>query len=420
MGIFDYLRQNVRDWHDDVSQNVTAKSQDCATAAGDAGEEFTKTILGHRIFSGGGGGVILCNKRVPLHQERKREIDFIIVTSKKVHIVEVKNWSGRIIGKVSDEKWIKEDRSGSRECKNLIQDNFDKVSALTAFFQATGYDIKPEQIEHKVFFVDSVRDDGSTRLVLDKSIENSDFVITTPKLKYFLDVEQLDNCDDVGLAKQLAIRLADLLFEFCLGEEVSGVVTDGLLGRVGKDKHRKMIEDLKRLPTWDHVKLFGGAILRGDIIGHYGSQGKDWKNMLLDPSGVDISTVGKVTNVIVERNCNTVSKKAFSLVRSMVMGNMPLLLHQSLKEELFFGLEKHLEQIPTNLVRGNIDYHLRFRAVGNTKNEVDAAPSSDELQDQISSRPNDLEVAMPNIVEIQYGNRQANLHWLFNNVIPTK
>ncbi len=346
---------------------------------------------------------MLSNKRVPIHETGKREIDFIVITQKKIHIVEVKNWSGRIHGKINDDMWTKEsgfmcEPGDVRQCANLVFDNYKKSKVLSSFLNGIGYDVVPEQIEHKVFFVDTVRGDGSIRLHMDRSIEESPYVITTPKLDFYLNIDQANNVDDASYFTRVAIELADRLLEYILGEEVAGRLADGLLGRVGKEQHKKLLEDFKCLPTWDHVKIFGGDVLRGDIMGHYGKYGNDWKNMFIDNSGIDIARVGRIKNSIAERNCNDLSSKGMSLLRSMLMGNMPLVLHQSLKE-IIFGLHERLENIPTNMARGNVEYSLRFKPAGS---------------------PTEVGLEMPTITEIRYGNRQAHLHWLFNNVVPRK
>ncbi len=401
MSFFDYLRQNVKDWHENVNKVTQSISRNRRSLAGDTGEEFVKRLLGHRNFSKGGGGLMLSNKRVPMHETGKREIDFIIISQKKIHVIEVKNWSGRIQGKLDDYSWIKEsnfteNKEDAKQYRNLVFDNLEKSKVLLSFLNRIGFDVGNKQIEHKVFFVDTVRGDGSVRLHMDKSIEESPNVITTPKLGYYLNIEQANNVESAAHFTRLAIELTDRLLTYVLGEEVSGRITDGLLGRVGKEKHKRMLEDVKYLPTWDHVKLFGGEVVRGDIMGHYGYHGIDWQKMFIDHSGIDISKVGRINNNISERNCKDLTSKSASLVRSMLMGNMPLILHQSLKE-ILFGLHERLEKIPTNIARGNVDYNLRFKP---------------------AASPTEINLELPGITEIQYGNRQTYLHWLFNNVIP--
>ncbi len=116
--------------------------------------------------------------------------------------------------------------------------------------------------------------------------------------------------------------------------------------------------------------------------------------MFIENTGIDISKIGKINNKISERNCNDISSKSISLLRSMMIGHMPLLLHMSLKD-LIFGLNEKIDKIPTKFARGNPDYVLRFKPAGKAE---------------------EVFLEMPEITEIQYGNRQAFLPWLFNNV----
>lgn len=140
----------------------------------------------HRHFGGNKNCVLLPNKRVPrVDGSDKREIDLILVSKKKIHIYEVKNWSGRLEGRIDDKLWVHYPRMGEpRQVKNITMDNLEKASVLATFLNKLDIEIEPDEIDYRTFFVDSKRPNGSIRFDISDNIKNDKSIVTTDKLGF--------------------------------------------------------------------------------------------------------------------------------------------------------------------------------------------------------------------------------------------
>ena len=262
MSIAGYFRKNLKNWQEHSRKRINPLYQKGKDKAGFQGEEFIKKlIVTHQHFRGRKNCVLLPNKRVPKTQGGgKREIDLIIASKKKIHIHEVKNWSGRLEGRIDDATWVHYPRAGEpREVKNITTDNAEKASVLSQFFKRIGIEVSPKEIDYRTFFVDSKRPDGSIRLNISSKISKDPSIVTTDKLGFYLNVEQADNIDQINHWQKVIVSFVEKIVSFTLGEESGNRFIDGFSGRVGKENHKKLINSLKILPTWDQmiwVQLF--------------------------------------------------------------------------------------------------------------------------------------------------------------------
>ncbi len=63
--------------------------------------------------------VVICNKTLPTNDGRSYEIDFIILASRWVFVLDEKSWRGRITG--SDQEWVRADGTSERSPLNKIE-----------------------------------------------------------------------------------------------------------------------------------------------------------------------------------------------------------------------------------------------------------------------------------------------------------
>jgi hypothetical protein len=398
----DKIKQNFKDWQQHSKNKIEKEHADGIDTAGRRGEEFLRNLMvNHRNFGGTKNCLCLPNKRIPkLDGQGKREIDLILVTQKKIHIYEVKNWSGRIEGRIDDPKWIHHPSYGGepREVDNLIIDNESKANLIISFLNYYGYDVSQEQIEHKTIFVDNIRPNGDVRLHLPNDIKNNKFVITSEKLNHYLDIEQAGNVDRYDFWQNMILKFIEFVITRTLGEEYGDRFIDGISGRVGKERYKKLLEDLKLLPTWDQLMMYGTKIYSGDIIDHYGFH-EDWKNMFIDAGGIDFSKIEEIHNTTVYREPDQkLENKLKSLGKSLIRGYMPL----KAKGRYIYS--------PLSQFRGNPYYKLKFLPAGGVKDQ------NGNLLIETTGKLKPLEIPILKINQILYGNKYANEKWLFNQL----
>ena len=387
MSFSDYLRKNLENWQEYSRKVIKPQIQDGKDQAGLQGEDFVrKLIVTHKHFGRRKNCLLLTNKRVPkVNGGGKREIDLILVSKKKLHIHEVKNWSGRLEGRIDDPMWTHYPVKGSpREVKNLTMDNAEKAAVISQFLSRLGIEVAADEIDYRTFFVDSKRSDGSTRLAISSKISSDESIVTTDKLGFYLNVEQADNIDQINFWQETIVKFLEKVISFSLGADSGDRFIQGFLGKIGKENHKKLVASLKMLPTWDQLIFYGTKIESGDIWGHYGF-GKDWQNMFLSSPDKDtFSKIEEIANRRVNRKPSlNFQERIGSLGKSLMRGFMPL--HVSGK-----GLFRPIGQL-----RGNPDYRLNFQPAGEKEQ---------------------IRIPIMEIDRIIYGNRHNNENWLFNQI----
>ena len=94
------IKKRLTEWK--AIQRVQRHVEDGAITGGDAGEqEFLDLLRSHRRARHVN---FYTERRLPSRkQNRKREIDLIICTPSKIHLLEIKNWSGFV--QESENSW---------------------------------------------------------------------------------------------------------------------------------------------------------------------------------------------------------------------------------------------------------------------------------------------------------------------------
>jgi hypothetical protein len=193
------------------------------------------------------------NKRVPAGR-RRREIDLIVVTPTRIHVIEVKNWSGSLARQGA--RWVQTNRSGRRiEHPDLVADNRDKNLALVDYLNAKGIDLDPRQVgtylSNKVVFM-------NPRLAIESpEIRENPDVLEYARLQAYLKEQKRSSFGQAVLAS---------VAEWCLGAEGSGAFIEGRLGRLPPEKVRAITEAVDELATWDSLGFLGTKVLNGDLL----------------------------------------------------------------------------------------------------------------------------------------------------------
>lgn len=245
MKVFDRLH----DWRKVVS--TSPMLEDADVLGGREAEHFLHTLVQSRgNFK---GASLFPNKRVPAGN-RRREIDLLIVTAKRIHIIEVKNWSGSL--RVVGDRWVQTNRNNREiEHPNLVADHQDKNAALVNYLRQEGVRLdrnaRAKYLSSKVIFM------NPRLIVQDRAIFDHPDVLLRHRLDSYLNQQ-----DRAGFAE----RILGSILDWCLDSESAAGVMDGRFDSLTPDKLAGVRAAIDRLPTWDSLQYFGSRVEIGDLI----------------------------------------------------------------------------------------------------------------------------------------------------------
>ncbi len=241
--------ERLRDWRDVVSTAPSA--EDPEVLGGRQAEQFLNTLVeSHFNFK---GASLYPNKRVPAGN-RRREIDLIVVTAKRIHIIEVKNWSGSL--RIVDSKWVQTNRNNREiEHLDLVADHQDKSVVLIDYLKREGVALDPKvqgkYLSNKVIFM-------NPRLeVQSPAIVNHPDVLLPRRLNSYLDKQRKPGFGE---------RLLGSVIQWCLDSDGADVVMDGYFGSLTSDKIEAIRIAIDKLFTWDSLQYLGSKVDTGDLI----------------------------------------------------------------------------------------------------------------------------------------------------------
>lgn len=196
-------------------------------------------------------GHVFSNKRIPRDLQAaamgRFEADLIVLTPRRVVLLEVKNWSGQL--KVAGDRWIQVQRSGTEVTHpNLLAHNREKLRALHRYLGQSGVNIPAERFHQAVIF-------ANPRLEIEPSIAEH------PAVLLMTDVGDVLG-DGTSLARHAAARLVQLLTD----AETSATLAENLLRVIPPSEVTTAAQAIQALRSWDRLTLRGGRELQGDII----------------------------------------------------------------------------------------------------------------------------------------------------------
>jgi hypothetical protein len=243
------LSQRLREWQQVVS--TVPAEEDPEVLGGRQAEHFLHTLVqSHYNFK---GASLYPNKRVPA-RNRRREIDLIVVTAKRIHIIEVKNWSGHL--RVIGNQWVQTNRNNREiEHPNLLADHHDKNSVLIEYLRRQGVSLDPgaqaKYLSNKVIFM-------NPRLVIhDRAISCHPDVLLPNRLDSYLNQQRRS-----GLGE----RVLGSVIQWCLDTESAEIVMDGYFGSLTPEKVSGVCAAIDQLATWDSLQYYGSRVEIGDLI----------------------------------------------------------------------------------------------------------------------------------------------------------
>ena len=223
-------------------------------AAGRDGERALREMIGSSFRLGDAG--VFAGRRIPSRRQgRRREIDLIVCTPRVIHLIEAKNWSGRL--EVVGGHWRQTRRNGEVVGHgDLLADQRLKREAVVEYLNDRGLDLDErfvrDHIAPKIIFT-------NPRLELDPTVETLPEVISRRELDGYLGRQRPRN---------LAERMAASVLAFCLDWEVrmAGERPPSDSGPIPRDRYGKIVESLSGVGTWDRLEFHGTRIVAGDVV----------------------------------------------------------------------------------------------------------------------------------------------------------
>jgi hypothetical protein len=242
----DTVMDRLREWYQLAKTPFVY--EDPAVLAGRQGEEQLRTMVDANIRYRGAESFV--GKRIfsPANQ-RRREIDLIVVTANRLHLFEVKNWTGDL--SANGRQWVHLKKSGERKVfSDLVVDNAEKQTLVLEYLARRGAALPRERVSPKLILI-------NRKLRVDRAIASNPHVITAQKLERHLDTQK---------ASSFGERLVCSVIEYCLSIEAAEMVVDGLFGNLHGDKYRRVVAAIRELNTWDQIVMNGTRVLSGDLI----------------------------------------------------------------------------------------------------------------------------------------------------------
>jgi len=246
------LMGRLRQWSE--IQRVRPSQEAPDVTGGRDAERLLKELVGSSFHFQ--DAHVFAGRRIPSkRQARRREVDLIVCTPRMIHLIEVKNWSGRL--DVRDGAWCQTRRNGQVvEHSDLVETNRLKRDAVVEYLNEGGVSLDApmvqEHIVPKIIFM-------NPRLELERAIEDRADVISRRELDAYLGRQP---------RRGVAERMFFSLIELCRDRESPGGTTSSPSATNGipADRYSRIVALLSRTATWDRLHFHGTKIVAGDVL----------------------------------------------------------------------------------------------------------------------------------------------------------
>jgi hypothetical protein len=249
-------REHFDTWHLLSKTDLRPIQEEGSILAGRDAEDLLRNLVDENYSFKGCHS--FAGKRIPnLDGKGRREIDLVVITAKKIYVIECKNWSGELI--LHQDRWVQvktdKNRQVERTHENIWQLNQFKMNLLVRNLANSGIQIRSQDICQKIIFM------------------NKNLKIIDPHRYSYPDIITADRLDTYLAQQNNRLKPHERLFSSVIGllldEEIQDKIVDGIgIDRVGGDRHQQVIQTVSKFGTWDKVCLHGTKILSGDIYYH--------------------------------------------------------------------------------------------------------------------------------------------------------
>ena len=182
---------------------------------------------------------------------RRREIDLIVCTPQVIHLIEAKNWSGRL--EVLGGDWRQTRRSGGGRAREPARRNRLKRDAVVEYLNDRGLDLDER----------FVRDHIAPKVIF-----------TNPRLELDPTVEALPEVISRGNSTDTSGGSARGAWPSGWPRRCSRSASTGKRGWRGRprpgaippDRYGKIVESLAEVGTWDRLEFHGTRVVAGDVV----------------------------------------------------------------------------------------------------------------------------------------------------------
>ena len=242
----------LRQWYEIQMVRPIAESPDIT--GGRDGELALKQLVGSSFQYKDAN--VFAGRRIPSkRQGRRREIDLIVCTREMIHLIEVKNWSGRL--DIRDGAWRQTRRSGDVvNHGNLLETNLIKRNAVVEYLADRGIRLDPsvvrDRIVPEIIFM-------NPRLELDPSVEALPEVFSRREIDRHLERQS---------RKGRPQAIVSSIIACCIGRQSNPAYgsSSAPATMIPAGQYKEIVACLAETKTWDQLVVYGTQVVAGDVI----------------------------------------------------------------------------------------------------------------------------------------------------------
>ena len=245
--------KRLRQWYEIQMVRPVAESPDIT--GGRDGELALQQLVGSSFQFNDAN--VFAGRRIPSkRQGRRREIDLIVCTPNMIHLIEVKNWSGRL--DIHNGAWRQTRRSGDVvNHGNLLETNLIKRNAVVEYLADQGIRLDPsvirDRIVPEIIFM-------NPRLELDPTVEALPEVFSRREVDRYLERQS---------RKGRAQGIVSSMIACCIGRQTNTrarVFFARPATMIPAGQYKDIVACLSETKTWDQLVVHGTQVIAGDVI----------------------------------------------------------------------------------------------------------------------------------------------------------
>jgi Nuclease-related domain len=244
--------KRLRQWYEIQTVRPVAESPD--VTGGRDGELALRQLIGSSLHVNDAN--VFPGRRIPSQRQgRRREIDLIVCTPDMIHLIEVKNWSGRLDIKNGD--WRQTRRSGDVvNHGNLLETNLIKRNAVVEYLADRGIRLDASVVRDRlipeIIFM-------NPRMELDPAVEALPEVFSRREVDRYFERQP---------KKGPAPGIVSSIIKCCIGRQSGPArhASSAPSTMIPASQYKDIVACLSETKTWDQLVVYGTKVIAGDVI----------------------------------------------------------------------------------------------------------------------------------------------------------